>query len=59
MSNPEPQKQLCTLRIVFPVESDEKAIYFKQKVTAALVEIEDAQITFGLINAPSAPPCKV
>lgn len=58
MDNPEPQKQLCTIRVVFPVETDEDAISYKQKITSVLAQVPDAQITFGLMNTPSAPQCK-
>jgi len=53
--NEEPQKQLCTLRIVFPVDTDEDAICYKQKITAVLANIPEAQIQFGLMNAPLKP----
>jgi len=47
-----PPKQLCTIRIGFPVTSDEQAIAYKQKIAAILVEIPDAQIHFGLLPVP-------
>ena len=45
------EKQVCTIRIMFPVESDEQAIEYKKKITALLSERPDAQIHFGLIAA--------
>lgn len=46
------KKELCTIRIMFPVESDEQAIEYKRKIAAILSEIPDAQIQFSLMNAP-------
>ncbi len=50
---PEP-KELCTMRIAFPVESDEQAIEVKKKITAILAEIPDAGIQFTLQPARPA-----
>jgi len=49
----ESPKQLCTLRIVFPVDDDEAAIEVKKKITEILAPMQDAQIIFGL--APARP----
>jgi len=44
--------ELCTIRIMFPVVSDEHAINAKKKVTAALSDIENVQIHFSLMSTP-------
>ncbi|GAI98584.1 unnamed protein product [marine sediment metagenome] len=49
------KKELCTIRIIFPVESDEKAIEYKKKIADLLAEIPDAQIQFGLSSVPTRP----
>lgn len=53
MAEPE-KKEICTIRIVFPVKSDEHAIVYKKKIQEALSDNPDAQIHFGLIPAPPA-----
>ena len=45
-------KELCTIRIMFPVESDEQAIEYKKKLTAVLVDKSDAHIDFNLRSIP-------
>lgn len=50
------KKELCTIRIMFPVESDEKAIEYKKKIAAILSEIPEAQIQFALMSGRPAPP---
>lgn len=49
-------KELCTIRIMFPVESDEQAIEYKKKIASLLVQIPDAQINFGLMTMPPEQP---
>lgn len=46
-------KQICQIRIMFPVDSDEQAIEHKKQITAVLSEIPDAQIQFSLSNFPT------
>lgn len=46
------QKELCQIRIMFPVESDEQAIEYKKKISALLVEIPEAQLQFVLLPIP-------
>jgi len=48
-------KQLCTIRIGFPVKSDEQAIEYKRKIGAILAEIPEAQIQFSLMTARERP----
>lgn len=45
-------QDICTIKIMFPVDSDEAAIGYKQKVTALLSEIPEARIEFALMNIP-------
>lgn len=51
-----PPKELCTIRIMFPVESDEKAIEYKRKIAAILAPIPDAQIQFSIISGRPTMP---
>ncbi|GAI56765.1 unnamed protein product [marine sediment metagenome] len=50
------KKEVCTIKIMFPVESDEQAIDYKKKITALLAEIPDAHLTFSLMDLPDRPP---
>lgn len=43
--------ELCTIRIMFPVESDEQAIAYKKKIAEVLSEMPEAQIQFSLMTA--------
>ena len=53
---PDPKAEICTIRIMFPVKSDEQSIEYKKKITALLSEIPEAQIQFSLLNAPLPVP---
>lgn len=53
---PPAPKQVCSIRIMFPVETDEQAISYKRKVTDVLSEIPDAQIHFSLMTQPQGMP---
>jgi len=46
--------QLCTLRIAFPVETDDEAIAVKKKIGEILADVLDAQVNFSLVNARAA-----
>jgi hypothetical protein len=50
----QPNQEICSIRIMFPVESDEQAIEYKKKIAALLAEIPDAQIQFSLANIPAS-----
>lgn len=50
------KKDICTIRIIFPVESDEKAIDAKKKIVEVLSDIEGVQIHFALMPTPARPP---
>lgn len=43
--------EICTIKIMFPVESDEKAIEYKKKITDILSDVPDATIQFSLMAA--------
>jgi len=47
------EPEICTIRIVFPVESDEQAIEFKKKIKALLADIPDSAIQFAIMSRPS------
>lgn len=46
------KKEMCTIRIMFPVESDEQAIEYKKKIADILSDKPDAQIQFSILTAP-------
>lgn len=45
--------EICTIRIMFPVQSDEQALACKKKVQEALQDIADVSIQFAISNMPS------
>lgn len=49
----QPKKEICSIRIMFPVENDEQAIDCKKKVEAVLVDIPETQVHFTLMSSPS------
>jgi len=55
---PEEQKEVCSIRIIFPVESDEKAIEYKKAIAGLLAEVADAQIQFSLGTMPIGMPVR-
>jgi len=52
----DPKTEICTIKIVFPVVSDEKAIEYKKKITDVLRETADAQIQFSIMSLPPNKP---
>ncbi len=50
------KQELCTIRIVFPVTSDEQAIHVKKKIADSLKEIPEAQIQFSIMTSPPNNP---
>lgn len=48
-----PPKEICSIRIAFPVDTDEQAIEYKKKISDILGNIPDVQIHFSLMS-PSA-----
>ena len=53
-----PKQEICSIRIMFPVQSDEQAIGYKKKIAALLAEIPEAQIQFSLMSSPAPMPLK-
>lgn len=54
--NPQPKQEICTLRIAFPVLSDEHALDIKRQITKALADTSDVAIQFSISNMPMRPP---
>lgn len=52
---PQP-KQVCTIRIMFPIETDEQAIAYKKKINDVLVDIPNVRIEFSLMSRPPLMP---
>ncbi len=50
------KEQLCSIRIMFPVKSDEQAFDYKKKISGVLSEIPDAQIQFSLMTGKPPNP---
>ena len=48
----QPKKQVCSIRVIFPVKSDEQAIECKKKIETAVQDIPEAQIHFSLMPVP-------
>jgi len=51
-----PPTQVCSIRIGFPVTSDEQAIAYKKKLNAVLSDIPNARIEFSLVTLPVGLP---
>lgn len=53
---PQPKKELCQIRVMFPVESDEQAIDYKKKIAAIVKDIPEAQLFFNIMSMPEGMP---
>lgn len=57
----EPEKastmlmQVCSMRIAFPVESDEQAIEYKKRINEVLSDLSAVRISFDLTTVPQTP----
>lgn len=53
-TNPQAQtvQEICSIRIGFPVESDEQAIVYKKKISEVLADIPQVRIEFALTSIP-------
>ncbi len=51
------EKQVCIIKIVFPVSSDDEAIKVKKKIASTLTEIPETVINFSLMSG--RPPMPV
>lgn len=59
MADPENKKplvQVCSIRIMFPVETDEQAISYKKKIGEIVADIPQARIEFSLMSRPPMIP---
>ena len=50
------EKEVCSIRIVFPVESDEQAFDYKKKIGEVFKDESDVQIQFGITTPMARPP---
>ena len=55
MDNPEPQKQLCRITLMFTVDTDDEAIEIKKAVSVVVKDKPDIAVTFTITNAPPVP----
>lgn len=46
----EVPKQVCTITVVFPTDSDDQAIALKKKIDEAVSGIDAARIDFRIMN---------
>ena len=56
--NGQPVKQppqICSIRIGFPVETDEQAIEYKKKISNILTDMPQVRIEFSLSSMPQRP----
>jgi len=49
----EKPQELCSIKIMFPVETDEQAIQYKQAIGSVLATIPNAKVEFTLLSFPS------
>ena len=52
----KPQPQVCIIKIVFPVSSDDEAIEVKKKIAADLAEMPETVINFSLMSGRPPTP---
>lgn len=52
----KPKKQVCIIKIIFPVSSDEEAIDVKKKIGEHLDNIPEAVINFSLMSGQPPLP---
>jgi len=48
-------KQICSIRIGFPVVTDEQAIEYKKKISNILTDMPQVRIEFSLSSMPQRP----
>lgn len=49
-SKPKTMQEVCTLRIGFPVETDEQAIEYKKKISEVLADVPNVRFEFVISN---------
>ena len=47
------KQEICSIKIMFPVTSDEQAIEYKHKIDEVLSDIPSAQLQFSLMTSPA------
>jgi len=52
------KQEVCQIRIMFPVESDEQAMDYKKQINAILKDRPDAIVSFSINNNPLSYPPK-
>lgn len=50
------KQEVCSIRIMFPVESDEQAIEYKKKISLILADIPDSNMQFNLTEMSTRGP---
>ncbi|GAH50722.1 unnamed protein product [marine sediment metagenome] len=49
-------KEICSIRIAFPIDSDDQAIEYKKKIGDVLSPISNVQIQFSIMSVPTRMP---
>ena len=49
---PPVKQEVCTIKIMFRVESDEVAIGYKKKIEEVLSDGSDVQVQFSIMSLP-------
>ncbi|MBA7526368.1 hypothetical protein ES705_18530 [subsurface metagenome] len=55
-TQPKAKLEVCTIRIMFPVVSDEQAINCKKKIKEILSDIPEVNTQFSLMDMPANLP---
>lgn len=58
-TSPPQHKEVCSIRVIFPITSDEQAIAYKKQISDILCDIPEAHIEFSIRPLPTAPPMGV
>jgi len=53
--SPPQLNEMCTIRIIFPVESDEQALSVKKRIRETLGDIPNVQVHFAIVPNLSMP----
>ncbi len=51
----QPKQEVCSIRIIFPIDSDEQAIDLKKKVAEVLKDVPEVQTQFNISSIATAP----
>ena len=52
MDENQQPKQVCSIRIMFPVDTDDQAIAYKKQISEVLADLPDARVEFTLATVP-------